>query len=353
VTATRADFPVLERVAYLNAGSVGPLSRRTAEAMSEWEEKALREGRGAHSSFELRMELRSRLRTALAGLVGAAPENLALTASTTEGCHLVLSGLQLKPEDEVITTDAEHFGLLGTLRSSGASIKVAPVLGRSPEEAVQALREAVTPQTRLIALSHVLWLNGQVLPIDEIKRATWLPLLVDGAQSVGAIPVDATVADYYTVSGQKWLCGPEATGALYVADPERLRPRLMIDPASSGIPVWTGASRLEMMFHPASLSAGLLAAVEELPPDGFQRGAELARRCREALVEAGFSVMSAPGQGTLVSFTASLPPPEVVAACMEQDVVIRWLPNGWLRASCGWWNSPEDVDRLVESLQAS
>jgi L-cysteine/cystine lyase len=351
VSASRSDFPVLERVAYLNAGSVGPLSRRTAKVMAEWEERALIQGRGAHSSFEARMELRGRLREAIAGLVGAPAENVALTGSTTEGCHLVLSGLRLRPEDEVVTTDGEHFAVTGTLRSSGAIIRVAPVVGRTPSEALQAVLDAVTPRTRLIALSHVLWLNGQVLPIAEIKRETGLPLLVDGAQTVGAIPVDATAADYYTVSGQKWLCGPELTGALYVADPDSLRPRLVIDPDSPGIPQWTGAARLEMTFHPGALAAGLLQAVEDLPPDGFKRAAELTRHCRDALLAAGMTVLTEPGQGTLVAFQFPGPPEEAVAACEERNVVIRWLPNGWLRASCGWWNSRQDVDRLVASLQ--
>jgi L-cysteine/cystine lyase len=351
MSATRADFPVLERVAYLNAGSVGPLSRGTADVMAEWERAGFTGGRGTQSSFAARLELRERLRAGLADLLGAPSENLALTGSTTDGCHIVLSGLGLRPEDQVVTTDAEHIGLLGTLGSCGASsIKVAPVLGCSAAEALRAVVDAVTPRTRLIALSHVLWLNGQVLPVADIKRETGLPVLVDGAQSVGAIPVRVTDVDYYTVSGQKWLCGPELTGALYVADPQALRPRLQIDPASSGIPERSGAARLEMLFHPGALSAGLLQAIEELPPDAFERGAELTRHCRQVLLEAGVNVLTEPDQGTLVSFTTALAPEQAVSRCEEHGVVIRSLPNGWLRASCGWWNSVEGVDRLVASL---
>jgi L-cysteine/cystine lyase len=353
MSATRADFPVLERVAYLNAGSVGPLSRGTADAMAEWERAGLTAGRGAHSSFPARLELRERLRARLADLLGAPQENLALTGSTTEGCHIVLAGLGLRPEDEVVTTDAEHFGLVGTLGSCGASTKIAPVLGCSAAEALRAVVEAVTPRTRLIALSHVLWLNGQVLPIADIKRETGLPVLVDGAQSVAAIPVRVSDVDYYTVSGQKWLCGPELTGALYVADPEGLRPRLQIDPAASGMAERSAASRLEMLFHPGALSAGLLHAIEELPPDAFERAAELTRHCRQALLEVGIDVLTEPDQGTLVSFTTALAPEQAVSRCEEHGVVIRALPNGWLRASCGWWNSEEDVDRLVASLTAA
>jgi L-cysteine/cystine lyase len=350
VIGRRDSFPVLERVAYLNAGSVGPLSSRTADVMADWERRSLEVGRGAHGAFAARMELREQLRQRLALSLEAPVENLALTGSTTEGCHIVISGLGLGPEDEVVTTDAEHFGLVGTLGSSGAAIRVGAVADRPPAEALEAVLEAVTPHTRLIALSHVLWLNGHVMPVAEIKRQSGLPVLVDGAQSVGAIPVDVTAADYYTVSGQKWLCGPELTGALYVADPDRLRSRLVIDAAAAGIPERTGGARLEMLFHPASLAAGFLAAVEDLPADRFERGAEITRYCREALAAAGIRVLSEADQATLVAFTTDESPDLAVEGCEEVGVVIRRLPNGWLRASCGWWNTPEDIDRLVAAL---
>jgi len=351
LSISRADFPVLERIAYLNAGSVGPLSARTADVMAEWERKGLVEGRGSHSAFDSRRELRERLRDRMAALLQVPAENVALTGSTTDGCHVVFSGLGLGPDDEVVTTDAEHFGLLGTLRSRGVALRTAPVLGRPPADTVRAILEAVTARTRLVALSHVLWLNGQVLPIGEIRRETGLPLLVDGAQSVGAMSVQVSEADYYTVSGQKWLCGPELTGALYVADPERLRPRLVVDPALFGVPAMPGAARLELAFHPGSMVAGLLTAVEDLPADAFERAAEMTARCRELLISAGVQMLTDAGQGTLVAFTIpGIPPEDVVARCEEHGVVIRSLPNGWLRASCGWWNSAEDLERLVASL---
>src|SRR5579859_945899 len=189
--------------------------------------EGLERGRGAHAGFAARMEVRARLRQELARLVGAEPGQIALTTSTTEGCQAVAQGLGLGPGDEVVVSDAEHPGLLGTLAATGASLRAAAVLGRPEAEALDQVLAMVTPRTRLVALSHVLWLSGQVLPIAEIRRRSGLPLLVDGAQSVGAIPVDVTVADYYTISGQKWLCGPELTGALYVADPDSLRPRLV------------------------------------------------------------------------------------------------------------------------------
>ncbi|TMC38829.1 MAG: aminotransferase class V-fold PLP-dependent enzyme, partial [Chloroflexi bacterium] len=201
----RSMFPVLERSAYLNAGSVGPLSRHTFEAMQAAEAAALAGGRGAASVWEAAFATEEKLRERIAAQIGVSVDKLLLTTSTTEGCNIVVTGLRLSPEDEVVTTDGEHPGLLMPLLASGAQIKKARVMERPAALALQAVLDEITPRTRLVALSHVLWLNGHVLPLADIKRETGLPLLVDGAQSVGAIPVDAAVADWYTVSGQKWL----------------------------------------------------------------------------------------------------------------------------------------------------
>ncbi|HEY4028267.1 MAG TPA: aminotransferase class V-fold PLP-dependent enzyme [Candidatus Dormibacteraeota bacterium] len=343
----RARFPVLERRAYLNAGTAGPLSLGTHRAMVEWEERALTGGRGHGDYFRDGGELSVRLLVRLGALLTVPVDHLLLTTSTTEGCNLVVTGLRLGPDDEVVITDAEHPGLEAPVRASRAGVRVAKVLGRPAEEVVAAVLAEVTPRTRLIALSHVLWLNGQVLPLAEIRRATGVPLLVDGAQSAGAIPVQAAEADFYAVSGQKWLCGPELTGALYVADPERLHPPMAGYMAMHG----DGAQRLVFSHHPASARAGLLAAIEERPEWAFARGAEMAQRCRAALEEAGLPVHTPPGDGTIVSITPPGVPETVVARCLERDVLVRSLPNGWLRISCGWWTSDEDISRLVDALR--
>jgi L-cysteine/cystine lyase len=344
----RSEFPVFEQLAYMNAGSVGPLSRRTFDAMRAADENGLARGRGAMSGFQAAMETGARLRAAIASLVHVAPEKVILTTSTTEGCNIVITGLRLGAGDEVVTTDAEHPGLAMPLQASGAVIRKASVLGRPAAEALQAVLDEVTPRTKLIALSHVLWLNGHVLPLAEIKRQTGLPLLVDGAQSVGAIPVDASVADWYTVSGQKWLCGPETTGALYVADHEKLRPQMQAYAASAA----QDAARLSVTHLAGSMVAGLLAAVEAVPDWGFERAATLVARCRQALVDAGAEVRSEPGQGTLISFRVPGDPPETVKGAEAAGVVIRHLPDGWLRASVGWWNDESDIDRLAGFLSA-
>lgn len=356
--AERARFPVLRTRAYLNAGSFGPLSERTLSVMAELRAREGSEGRAGRPYFDEMLAARERVRALIAAQIGAPPETVALTSSTTQGVHIVLAGLGLGPDDEVVTTDVEHFGLAGPLAASGARLCVAPIFGAPPERIADLVRAHVTPRTRLLALSAVSWLDGVVLPWRELRETTGVPVLVDGAQSVGALEVDATAADFYTVSGQKWLCGPDATGALYVRAPEALAPRLVSYPSQQaydiGAGTWEpkpGAARFDPLFAPAASIAGLEAVLSELPAGRFVRARELAERFRAGLAEAGHDVVTPPGQATLVSFRLQGDAAAIVTALHERGVVIRELPTaGLLRASVGWWNDEDDLERLVGGL---
>ena len=356
----RARFPVLERTAYLNAGSVGPLSRATIEAMDEvraWEASYGRSGRTYHADM---LERRERVRALLAEQILVPVDMLALTASTTQGVHVVVTGLDLGPGDEVVTTDAEHFGLAGPLAASGATLRIARVRDARADDVLGLLLAEVTPRTKLIALSAVSWIDGKVLPWHALRDETQVPVLVDGAQSAGAMEVDATGADYYTVSAQKWLCGPDATGALYVADPDSLRPRLVAYPGAESYDIaagtWQpkdGARRFDPAFTPMVSLAGLEAALTDLPAGRFERARRLTERCRALLADQGHNVVTEPDQGTLVAFRFGGDTAEAAAALHRRGVVVRELPGtGLLRASVGWWNDGSDLERLVETLAA-
>jgi L-cysteine/cystine lyase len=352
----RALFPVLERFAFLNAGTLGPLSRPTLKAMEERLQFDQEQGRGGHAWFATVLELRARVREQLASLVGASPAQMALTSSTTDGCNIVLSGLRLGPDDEVVTTDSEHPGLLLPLHVSGARVRVAEVAARPTADALSAIISCITPRTRLLALSHVLWTTGQVMPVEELKRESGLPMLVDGAQSVGAIPVDAGEMDYYTVSCQKWLCGPEPLGALYVRDPGQLAVALpnafaqkSLEPDGTFVPV-EGAARFDSGWLATPSLAGLEAALAGAPDWRFERAAEIAEVCRGALRDR-FELVADGGESTLVSFVPGGEATAAAARLYDAGVIVRDLPGtGWLRASCGWWTSGDDIDRLVAAL---
>ncbi|MGZ4339324.1 MAG: aminotransferase class V-fold PLP-dependent enzyme [Gaiellaceae bacterium] len=356
----RARFPVLERHAYLNAGTFGPLSRATLDAMARTRAFEGAHGRSGRAYFDEMLAQRERVRALLADQIGVPVEHLALTGSTTQGVHVVVAGLSLGEGDEVVTTDAEHFGLTGPLVASGATLRIAKVRDASAADVFGLIEREVTGRTRLIATSAVSWIDGTVFPWHELRDATQVPVLVDGAQSAGALEVEASGADFYTVSAQKWLCGPDATGALYVADPDTLQPKLVAYPSAETYDIaagsWQpkgGALRFDPAFTPVSSLAGLEAALTDLPAGRFERARELTDRCRDLLLAQGHDVVTEPGQATLVSFRWPGDTAAAAVALYERGVIVRELPGtGLLRASVGWWNDGSDLERLVEGLAA-
>jgi L-cysteine/cystine lyase len=348
----RAQFPVLERYAYLNAGTNGPLARTTAEVVVEQTQLDLEHGRSGMAWFERILELREEARAGLAAVLDVDPLHVALTDSTSRGCSIVLSGLGLTDGDEVVMTDQEHFGLTAAVHAAGARV----VLTEADEDAIIS---AITPRTRLIATSHVLWTTGRRLDLRRIREDGKVPVLVDGAQSAGAIPVAAAEFDFYTVSAQKWLCGPEPTGALFVRDPERLHvaapgylAQTSYEPTGAYV-AKDGAPRFDSGWLATPMLLGLLAALATHPEWRYERAAAQAARCREVLAP-HVEVVTPPGQSTLVSFRPSGDATELVAALDEQGVIVRELPGrNLVRASCGWWTSDDDLQRLAAGVATS
>jgi L-cysteine/cystine lyase len=348
----RALFPVLETVAYLNAGTFGPLARPVADALAAGIEHDVVHGRVGKPYFEETLALRAATRTELARLVGAEAGQLALTASTTEGCGIVLRGLGLTAADEIVTTTDEHFGLLGPLGASPARVVVVPP---DPDR----IAAAVTPRTRLIATSRVLWTTGAILPLRELREQTGVPVLADGAQSVGAIPDDADGIDFLTISGQKWLCGPDATGALVVRDPDRLA---LVSPSyfaqtsyrpDGGFDPQPGARRFEAGWWSHGTLQAMLTALALRPDWWFERAREAAARCKRLLGER-FELLAPEAGSTLVSFRFEADAAAaLVERLRERHVAVRDIPGrGIVRVSCGWWTSDDDLDRLIGALAA-
>jgi L-cysteine/cystine lyase len=258
-----------------------------------------------------------------------------------------------------VTTDVEHPGLLGALRAWGVTVRVARVRDRPADAALAALDDEISPRTRLVALSHVAWTTGAVLPIRELS-GRGIPVLVDGAQGAGAIPVDvdALGCDFYTVSGQKWLLGPDATGGLYVR-PDRVGELAMTSPSyiswqdPHDLEPWPDARRFDSAWIPPGSLAGLLASLAIVDGGGDERFAHaraIAELCRQLVGERA-EVVTEPGQATLVSWKPDGEAAEVAKRLAAEGIVVRDLPaEGWVRASCGFWTSEEEIERLASAL---
>jgi selenocysteine lyase/cysteine desulfurase len=345
----RAQFPVLERFAYLNAGTNGPLARATVEAFVREAQRDLAEGRSGKDYIDRILGLREEAREGFAAILDVDVAHVAIVESTTRGCATVLAGLGLTGEDEVITSDQEHFGLTGPLFATGARVVIV-------DADEQAMLDAITPRTRLIATSHVLWTTGRRLDVHRLKRESGLPVLVDGAQSAGAIPVDVGELDFYTVSAQKWLCAPDPSGALYVRDQDLVRVKTpsyfaqdSYEPSGEFVPKSTSA-RFDGGWVGVPALAAIVAALGTHPGWRYERAAETATRCAELLAP-HVEVVTPTGHSTLVSFRPNRDPTELVASLQDSGVIVRELPGrNLVRASCGWWTSDDDLQRLVAGV---
>ncbi len=158
------------------------------------------------------------------------------------------------------------------------------------------------------------------------------------------------------MSCQKWLGGPEPLGALYVRDPGKLAVRIpsgfaqkSLEPDGTFVPV-EGAARFDSGWLAAPSLAGLEAALAGAPEWRFERSAEMADVCRGVLRDR-FELVAEGGEGTLVSFVPEKDAAAEAVRLYDAGVIVRDLPGtGWLRASCGWWTSGSDIDRLLAAL---
>jgi L-cysteine/cystine lyase len=379
VDAVRRDLPVCERVGYLNTGTAGPLPQPVIDAINEGARDEAERGRIGHDGYQKLFDRLGELRGGLAGFVGADPAEIGISHCTTDGMNIGTLGIDWNPGDRAVTTTLEHPGALLPLylmhRRFGVEVEFADIGRGGREETLKAMAAAIRPGTRLVVLSHVTWGTGAVLPLAEISelahRAGAL-VLVDGAQSVGCVPVDidASGADFYAFSGQKWLCGPEGTGGIYVRaesldqfqpsfvggfgiDHERYQP--------NDVEAWEpapGAQRFEVgsVYRPGIY--GLRAAVEwrrALGDASFAAIRELAGYCLERVGELPGVELLTPNQDELSGLVAFRLPGLDVTQAVEHlsadGVSIRSIPdNQAFRISCGFYNTREEVDRALRLL---
>ncbi len=346
---------MLSRLAYLNAGTDGPLPAAAVAAAGRELERELTDGR-AMAHFERTSELKDGLRARYADLLGAEPADVCLTTCTTEGMAQVIVGLELGEGDEILTSDEEHPGLLGALSAArdvrGVSIRMAPLA---------EIAESVTGATTLVACSHVGWMSGAFAPAALAELD--VPVLLDGAQGVGAVPVDvgALGCDAYAGPGQKWLCGPDGTGMLYTS--AALRERLSVQ-RRGYVNLASPGEGLDAELHPdarrfdctclnTETLALALASEQVLSGAGWQQvhatSLELAEELCRRLQQIGREIAPR-GESTLVSFGSADPEGER-GVLADRGIVLRNIPDRpWLRASVGAWNDEDDLDRLVTAL---
>src|SRR5215210_8779710 len=373
MSLSREMFPALATndCTYLNTGGSGPPPDYVIEAMRAADDlcsgPAYLEGFGLYAH---QAESNSRAREAAARLVGA--DDVALTQNTTNGMNLGVGSINWRDGDEVVSATTEHPGCLMPLHNLkdrfGVKVNLVP-----PPVTPERIEAALTPHTRLVALSHVDWTNGEVLPLWEIcavAREREVLTLVDGAQSVGNIQVDvpATGADMYAFTGHKWVLGPEGIGAFYVRpDLPLYSPNVgflsLPAPADFDIDgdyeLRSDARRFEASTMSPALAGGLAAAAVAACERGSAQFQEIQYRANllmDLLSELPRVTIHSPrpAQSGLVSFEVeSMAAKDAVERLLERGFILRYLPgpHAYIRVSTHPFNTEDELEALAEAVR--
>ncbi|MEX0589030.1 MAG: aminotransferase class V-fold PLP-dependent enzyme [Cyanobium sp.] len=382
----RAQLPALANKTYFNYGGQGPLPTSTLQAITGAWQQIQELGPFTGEVWPYIGHTTSQLRQHLASWFGVPPHRLAFTENVTTGCVLPLWGLPWQAGDELLISDCEHPGVVAACRELArreelqiSSLPVADLrstVADGEAKVLERLEQALSPATRMVVLSHLLWNTGQLMPIAAVAsrlashaRHPWL--LVDGAQTLGCIPLAeaAAAADIYACTGHKWCCGPEGLGAvalserlLHEAQPTLIGWRSLSHEGSGQSGFHADSRRFEVATSCVPLCAGLEQSLLLLEAEGsaeerlatIQEGS---RRLWHGLqtIPAASPLLEVPPPAGLVSFhLAGVAPETVVKQLGEQGIWLRSLDDPHcLRACTHISTTSAEIDQLLDALASN
>lgn len=365
--ANAADFLLAPGLTYLQTGSVGPSPKPVVEStVAAWREL---EKNPVHQGYRVQPPALEQVRDKAAALLRCKHDEIILTRGTTDGMNAVAVGMNLGPGDRVVITNQEHGGghhcWEYLARRCGIVLDHVPIPpGENDASAiVDRFRKAITPKTRVLSFSHVLYTTGLRMPVSELSalaRKHGCLAVVDGAQAVGGIDVDvqALGCHVYATTGHKWLLGPKGTGFLFLREDARERVQLIAEQAgreaqsdSTGLINLPGVIGLG-----AAIDYGRAIGIGKVETHNLglrNRLYEMLGRVPQIRV-----VSPAPGPEASPLLTLQLPDGanshEFIGRMLEKHQValkaLPMLPNG-LRFSMHLFNSVHDIERAVEGLR--
>jgi selenocysteine lyase/cysteine desulfurase len=378
----REDLPITRGVAYFQTGSHGPtpdsVLQTVADAMAS-------EARSGHSDPAVRNELAAQeqaARSDLAALLNVAPEELAITTNTSWAMQQVMRSIRWQEGDEFIISSLEHVSTFGVCQELRDHHGVRPIVieaDRGDAVLLEALKSSINDRTKMVCLSEIASPDGRKLPIAdacEMAHEGGVPVVVDGAQSVGQYPVDiaALGCDFYVGSGHKWLLGPMGTGFVWISpqEIESFRPNFIPDYHPWSFPDAPKQPRVEIGTANHALVIGLGRAVNIFSEIGLStvddhvRG--LSRTLREELAKLDRVNVLTPTEPGHSAGITSLMVDGFVDADMQQLVGTLYDKHGvlvkfqWMtappdrakvamRISIAGFNSAEEVARLISGIK--
>ena len=366
----RAEFPVLEQQLYLNHAGVAPTSVRVAAAVREWMDDVVGYGVKHERGWEARTE---RVRGLAARIIGAEPDEIAFVRNTSHGLGLVAEGLDWRPGDEVAVAASIEYpsNVYPWLHLRDRGVEVREIIPRDGGVTPEAVAAALTPRTRLVAVSSVQYASGYRTDLDAVgavcERAGVL-LCVDGIQSVGCVPVDVKKSRIHFLSADshKWMLGISGIGFMYVAKDVLPRLRPVLVGWRSTTDAWNfhrshfelraDARKLEEGSHAFTGIYALGAALElllEVGPEAIeQRLRELLSQLDEGLRALGCQTGPAPEhRAGILHFLPPRGDPKALADWLSARDVSLSLRRGRVRLSPHFYNQPEEMERLLQLVR--
>ena len=368
----RTEFPWTADTIYLNNASVGPLPERTRRVLDEF-------NRRRAAPFQLPdRELFATLaesRRLAAELIGAIPEEIALTINTGFGLSLAARSLPLQPGDIVLASDKEFPANVYPwmlLKDRGVTLELAPTTAEGWPDEAHLLDRLNDPRVKVLAVSLVQFSNGYTVDLARLSaatRASGTYLVIDAIQGLGQLPVDVTrtPVDILACGAQKWLLSPWGSGFVYVRR-ELVRE---LSPSVTGWMAFEGtedftrlteyrdtlrgdARRFELITLPYQDFAGMNASLGLLLSVGIQRIAEHLQALHAPVLAwaARHQVHVVSPRGDRGSGILCVQPPDVGEAFrrLKAARVISSMREGAIRLSPHLYNSIEEMERVVAIL---
>lgn len=369
-------FPILSRWDFFNHAGVAPIPHVAADALRRYAEQAENDvylDSGWYREVE-------NCRSTASRLINASSEEIALVKNTGEGLSIVARGIEWHPGDRIVTTAVEYpaniYPWMELQRTRCVRLVMVPERdgpdGSRLVSEDELLAAADHPRTRMLTISHVQYASGQRMDLARIGRfcrERGILFCVDAIQSIGVLPVDvqAMNIDFLAADGHKWMLAPEGAGIFFIRRDllEKVRPLSIgwmnvVNAQDFGhydCTLRPDARRYECGSWNVAGFLGLGASLSLLESVGIERISTRVRSLGDRLVgglrEKGWRIVSSRAaghfSGSVVFVSDRLEHREVFKLLRERRIEIA-LREGRLRASPHFYNTEEQVDRLIEAM---
>jgi cysteine desulfurase/selenocysteine lyase len=384
IESIRKDFPVTKKKIYMNCGSFAPMPLSTIKSITDFLVRCSEEGPDSTSVQEYITSLMKELRVNLSRLINCEPEEIIFTQSTTEGINYVASGIEWKKSDAIIVRGglhehyANYFPWLNISKKFGVKLEEIKINDKGFFDLDKIDKIAKNKNARLITLSHVLYNNGAIMPVEEVgkiaKRHQML-YSIDAAQSVGTIKVDVRRigCDFLAFPGFKWICGPSGIGIFYCKKesahwliPKYIGGESAIITEKKDLVYTDSPQKFQTGFRNYPGVAGLASSIKYIQRLGVNTIRKMNMKIANKLVQdlrriPGISIFGPEDEkvrSSIVSFTTdSVNPKTIVSSLEEKGIIVaeRDIVGGGkkkaVRASPHFFNDLSEVSTFVQNIK--